>query len=144
MRYLVISDIHSNWQALEAVLADARGQHDQILCCGDLVGYGADPNPVVEWARSDVQAVIRGNHDPGCAFDDNLEDFSPLARESALWTRQALTAANRDWLRALPRGPLTVQEFQLVHGSPRDEDEYVVSMDEFAGAFRCLFARVAF
>jgi predicted phosphodiesterase len=144
MRYLVVSDIHANWQALEAVLADADGQYEQILCCGDLVGYGADPNRVVDWARTHVTEVIRGNHDRASAFDEDLEWFNPAARKSAEWTRRALTAENRDWLRALPAGPRTVMDFDLIHGSPRDEDEYLVTPSELKEAFLHMFHRLTF
>jgi len=63
VRYLILSDLHSNREALEAVAHEAAGSYDQALCCGDLVGYGADPNAVVDWVRANCAAVIRGNHD---------------------------------------------------------------------------------
>jgi predicted phosphodiesterase len=144
MRYLIVSDIHANWQALEAVLADADGQYEQILCCGDLVGYGADPNRVVDWAQTHVTEVVRGNHDRASAFDDDLEWFNPAARKSTEWTRKALTAANREWLQALPAGPRTVTDFDLIHGSPRDEDEYLVTPHDLKEAFLHMFHRLAF
>lgn len=127
MRYLILSDIHSNWEALAAVLADARDAYESILCCGDLVGYGADPNPVVDWARSNVAAVVRGNHDKACVGLDNLEWFNPVAREAALWTERNLTVENLSYLRHLPQGPVPVEAFQILHGSPLDEDEYLLS-----------------
>lgn len=128
MRYLVISDVHANWEALEAVLEHARGSYDAILCCGDLVGYGADPNRVVEWARRHVSAVVRGNHDKACAGLEDLEWFNPVARAAALWTQQVLTPENLDYLRNLPKGPLALDGFQILHGSPVDEDEYLVTV----------------
>lgn len=128
MRYLVVSDVHANWEALQAVLEHARGSYDAILCCGDLVGYGADPNPVVEWARKHVAAVVRGNHDKACAGLEDLEWFNPAARAAALWTQEALTRENLDYLRSLPKGPLPLDGFQILHGSPVDEDEYLVSV----------------
>ncbi len=67
MPFLIVSDIHANLEALQAVLGDARGRYDRILCLGDLVGYGADPNAIVEWARENVAVVIRGNHDRASA-----------------------------------------------------------------------------
>ena len=73
MRYLILSDLHSNWEALQAVLADAKGQYEQVLCCGDLIGYGADPNPTVDWVRANVKAVVRGNHDRACVGLEDLE-----------------------------------------------------------------------
>ena len=76
--YLILSDIHGNYEALEAVLEDARGRYDRILCLGDLVGYGADPNQVTEWAKSNVASVVRGNHDRACTGTDSLEYFNPV------------------------------------------------------------------
>ncbi len=127
MRYLVISDIHGNWEALNAVLADCHAAWDRAVCCGDLVGYGADPNRVVEWVRTHAEAVVRGNHDKACAGLDDLEWFNPVARAAAEWTGRSLTPENLDYLRALPRGPLPVESFQILHGSPIDEDDYLVS-----------------
>jgi predicted phosphodiesterase len=142
--YLIVSDIHGNYEALEAVLEDARGRYDRILCLGDLVGYGADPNQVAEWAKSSVASVVRGNHDRACTGTDLLEYFNPAARASAFWTRGALTPDNWSYLEHLARGPLrvtldgasgtasgvTTGGFDLVHGSPLDEDEYLVGVDE--------------
>ncbi|MCX6597525.1 MAG: metallophosphoesterase family protein [Acidobacteria bacterium] len=132
MRYLILSDIHSNQPALDAVLADAAGEFDQIICCGDLVGYGADPNSVVDWARGNVQAVVRGNHDKACAGLDDLEWFNPVARSSAAWTIETLRAENTAYLRELPKGPVAVNGYQILHGSPVDEDEYLVAAQEVA------------
>lgn len=126
MRYLVLSDIHGNWEALQAVLEQAGSAYDEILCCGDLVGYGADPNAVVDWARATLKLVVRGNHDKVCAgLEDDLDWFNPVAKRAALWTREALTPENATYIRNLPKGPVQSGEFQLVHGSPLDEDEYV-------------------
>jgi len=124
---LIISDIHANWEALEAVLRHAQGSYEKILCCGDLVGYGADPNRVVDWARANVALVVRGNHDKASVGLDDLEWFNPVARTAALWTENALTPDNLSYLRNLPKGPLTVDAFQILHGSPLDEDEYLIS-----------------
>ncbi|MBZ5634300.1 MAG: metallophosphatase family protein [Acidobacteriia bacterium] len=136
MPYLIVSDIHGNYEALEAVLEDSRGRYDSILCLGDLVGYGADPNTVTEWAKSNVTSVIRGNHDRACTGTDLLDYFNPAARASAFWTRGALTPGNWNYLEHLARGPLRVTPdsssdgFDLVHGSPLDEDEYLVGADD--------------
>ena len=86
MRYLVLSDIHGNWEALEAVTHEAAGRYDQALCCGDLVGYCADPNRVSEWVRAHCAVVVRGNHDKASTGLDDLEWFNPVARAAALWT----------------------------------------------------------
>jgi len=144
VRYLIVSDIHANLEALEAVLAHAAGQYEEVLCCGDLVGYGADPNAVIEWARTTCKAVVRGNHDKACTGLDDLEWFNPVARQAAEWTHQALTEPNAAYTRSLPRGPITLDGFQLVHGSPFDEDEYVISAVEAAEAFGYLETRLTF
>ena len=80
MRYLILSDIHANWEALEAVLRDAGGSFDQILCLGDVVGYGADPNAVTEWTRDYVKAIVRGNHDKVASGSEDISWFNPIAQ----------------------------------------------------------------
>jgi diadenosine tetraphosphatase ApaH/serine/threonine PP2A family protein phosphatase len=144
VRYLVISDLHSNQEALKAVLEDAQGQYDRIVCCGDLVGYGPDPNPVLEWARANLHAVIRGNHDRACGGTEDLEWFNPVAKAASIWTRTRLTPKNLEYLRRLPSGPLTVDGFQLIHGSPLDEDEYLVSSADARNVFEYLETTVSF
>ncbi|HWE52971.1 MAG TPA: metallophosphoesterase family protein [Bryobacteraceae bacterium] len=144
MRYLILSDLHANWEALQAVLGDARGKYDQIVCCGDLVGYGPDPNAVTEWVRTSVGPVVRGNHDRGCAGLIDLEWFNPVARTANLWTATQLTKANLNYLRDLPTGPVTVAGFQISHGSPFDEDEYLLTLKEATGALRRLETSLAF
>jgi len=126
VRFLILSDIHANWDALDAVLGDAEGQYDLVLNCGDLVGYGPEPNRVVEWCRATSAAIVRGNHDKAAAGLTDLDWFNPVARLSAVWTSDILSAVNRDYLAALPVGPLTVRDFDILHGSPLDEDEYLV------------------
>lgn len=119
MRYLILSDIHGNREALDAVLEEAsKDGYDSVLCLGDIVGYGADPNSVADWVRTNAAAVVRGNHDKAAVGLDNLEWFNPAARASALWTRSTLTDENREWLLQLPRGPVPVADFQILHGSP--------------------------
>ncbi len=132
MPYLILGDIHGNLEALHAVLDGAKGRYDRILCLGDLVGYGADPNAVVEWARDNVAAIVRGNHDKDCSTEDSLEHYRAVAAASAVWTRAQLTPENRDYLRSLPRGPLRYEALDLVHGSPGDEDEYLINESDAA------------
>jgi predicted phosphodiesterase len=144
VRYLILSDIHANWEALGAVAEDSSGGFDQILCCGDLIGYGADPNLAVEWVRDNCAAVVRGNHDKACTGLDDLEWFNPIARVAALWTAQALTPENADYARALPKGPLAIGGFDMVHGSALDEDEYVLGPAEAEQAFAYMENRVEF
>jgi predicted phosphodiesterase len=144
VRYLILSDLHANWEALEGVLQHAEGRYDRALCCGDLVGYGADPNPVIEWVRANCSIVVRGNHDKACTGLDDLEWFNPVARAAAMWTQAHLTPENADYARTLSKGPILEGGFQVVHGSPFDEDEYVLAVDEAGQAFNYLECRVAF
>lgn len=132
MRYLILSDIHANWAALEAVLSAAEGRYDQIVNCGDLVGYGPDPNRVVEFCRERCRTVIRGNHDKATVGLEDLDWFNPVAKTSALWTSEILTEGNREYLTNLPQGPAAVNGFDLLHGSPADEDEYLTEAGEVA------------
>lgn len=138
MRYLILSDLHANWEGLEAVLDHAAGKYDQAICCGDLIGYGADPNRVTEWVRGNAAAVIRGNHDKASVGLDDLEWFNPVARAAAIWTQQELTAENADYIRNLAKGPKAVDGFQIVHGSPLDEDEYILGASDAALSFAYL------
>ena len=140
MRYLVLSDIHGNLEALEAVLrAVGAQQYEALLVLGDLVGYGADPNAVVERVRGlNPLVVIRGNHDRVAAGIDDAGEFNAVARSAARWTQQALTADNRDYLAALPAGPHLVDaSIEICHGSPFDEDLYIF---EDLDAVRALMA----
>ena len=125
MRYLILSDIHSNLTALQTVLASAKGEWEQAVCLGDLVGYGPDPNEVIDAVRSLGAITIRGNHDKAVAGIDDVEDFNPIARAAVMWTRQQLRPENREFLQNLAQGPKTVDGFSIAHGSVYDEDEYV-------------------
>jgi predicted phosphodiesterase len=148
MRYLVLSDVHGNLEALEAVLRAAAAQkYDRVLALGDFVGYGPDPNAVVERIRAlDPVAMIRGNHDKAAAGVGDAEDFNPIARTAAHWTGRVLTLENRRYLAALPAGPLLVDDLvEICHGSPLDEDMYIFKDREAVRALHasrrpvCLF-----
>lgn len=126
MRILVLSDIHANLEALEACLAAAPAC-DRVFNLGDLVGYGANPNEAVQRSRQLGTIFIRGNHDKACSGLINLEGFNPIAGLAAVWTQGQLTPENLEFLRALPAGPISPLEgLECVHGSARDEDEYVL------------------
>ncbi len=144
MRYLVISDIHANWEALEAVLHDAAGEYDQVVCLGDFVGYGPDPNRVVEWARGNVSLAVRGNHDRACVDLFGIEDFRDIARAAAVWTNSTLSRENSVYLRTLPAGPVSLETFGIAHGSPRDEDDYIMQPADAAEAFAFVQNTVTF
>ena len=128
MRALVVSDIHGNLQALEAVLA-AVGTVDQLWNLGDTVGYGANPNEVIELIRPLALVNVRGNHDRVCCGLTSSQGFNPVAAEAAEWTRLQLSKENLEWLRHMPKGPVEATERAMcAHGSPLHEDHYIVSM----------------
>jgi predicted phosphodiesterase len=127
MRFLILSDIHANMTALQTALAESEGRWDRAVCLGDIVGYGPDPNEVIESVRALGAVTIRGNHDKVGSGLTSAEDFNPVARAAAMWTREHLRPENREYLESLPVGPLSVDGFSLVHGAVRDEDEYVVA-----------------
>jgi predicted phosphodiesterase len=132
LRILLLSDIHANLEALEACLA-AAPSFDFVANLGDVVGYGASPNEVIERVRGLGKIFVRGNHDKAATGLLSLDDFNPLAAAAAMWTREALTPEHHQWLHGLPQGPIPLEGFpdaQLVHGSPGDEDAYVVSLGD--------------
>jgi len=144
VRYLILSDIHSNLEALEAVLEAAEGEYDRILCCGDLVGYGADPGAVVDWAQTHVSYCIRGNHDRAMFRKEDLEWFNPVASASAVWNRNALSEKQLRYLRNLPAGPQMVDGFMLFHGAPQDEDDYLLNIEAVRACEPHLTAQLSF
>lgn len=135
MQFLILSDLHANWQALEAVLADAKGEYDQTVCCGDIVGYNPNPGEVLEWTRSNCAALVRGNHDKAIAGLEDLEWFNQVAKASAHWTMELLEPNQLEFLRELPKGPALLEHFHIWHGSPSDEDEYITVASEAAPRF---------
>jgi predicted phosphodiesterase len=137
VRYLILSDIHANIDALEAVLAAAPpATWDRALVLGDLVGYGAEPNAVIERTLAlDPLMVIRGNHDKAASGVEDGSSFNYVARLSAQWTFQALTPEYREYLRTLPQGPATVDDtVEICHGAPFDEDHYIFDSDDASRA----------
>ena len=132
MRILLLSDIHSNLEALEACLAAAPA-HDRVFNLGDVVGYGASPNEVTTRARGLGEVFVRGNHDKAVAGIDSVESFNAVAGVAALWNRDHLEADHMTWLHDLPKGPVFVPNVpgvKLVHGAPDDEDRYVVHVHD--------------
>ena len=103
MRALILSDIHGNLEALTAVLAAAE-PYDALWNLGDLVGYGASPNQVLDLVRPAAQIHVRGNHDRVCCGLTSALGFNPVARAAAMWTQKELTPENLEWLRAVPQG----------------------------------------
>jgi predicted phosphodiesterase len=125
MRILVLSDLHSNATALEAVLTAAKSRWDLSVCLGDVVGYGPDPNEVTGRLRELGTQTIRGNHDKAVTGLMVTDDFNPVAKAAVDWTRAQLKPDHLAWLAGLPQGPLATDGIVLVHGALQDEDEYV-------------------
>ena len=148
MRYLILSDIHSNDEALAAVLARVRRKRfDRVVVLGDFVGYGANPNQVIDRIRriGKEKVMIRGNHDKVVCGLESGDLFNPVALRAARWTTDKLTPRNRKFLETLPLGPVTVDgAFAICHGSPRDEDAYIFTDYDAYLNFRELEANVCF
>jgi predicted phosphodiesterase len=144
VQFLILSDLHANWNALKAVVADAKGEHQQIICCGDIVGYNPQPARVLEWTKANCSLVVRGNHDKVIAGIDDIEWFNDVAKKSAEWTIHELTEPQLQYLRGLPHGPVRHHSFHVWHGSPVDEDEYVSMPQEAAARFTELEFPLAF
>lgn len=137
MRYLILSDIHANIDALEAVLEAAPvNSWDRVLLLGDLVGYGAEPGAVIDRVRAlNPLATIRGNHDKAACGIEDGSSFNYVARLAAQWTFDALSEEHRAYLRALPQGPVTIDEtIEICHGAPFDEDHYIFDADDASHA----------
>jgi len=127
MRFLILSDIHSNGTALEAVMDAAKGRWEKAICLGDVVGYGPDPNEVIDEVKAIAPVLIRGNHDKAVSGVEGTDDLNPLARAAVDWTRAQLRRENLQFLQRLPSGPVTTEGLAVVHGAYNDEDEYVFS-----------------
>ena len=117
MKFAIFADVHANLQALQAVLADAQEQGcASFVCLGDIVGYGADPVECLEAVRALGCPVVRGNHDEGASDESSLEDLNPLAEAALLWTREQLSAEQKQWLREL-KLVRQVRDFTIVHAT---------------------------
>jgi diadenosine tetraphosphatase ApaH/serine/threonine PP2A family protein phosphatase len=143
VKYAIVSDVHSNLEALEAVLV--RVGHMPLLCLGDLVGYGPQPNECVATVRARAKHVVMGNHDLACADGTGIEQFNPVAMASAAWTNRTLSESNIVYLKSLP---FEVWEptFALVHGSPHfpADFNYVFTHRDARAAFDATSATVTF
>ena len=147
MRYLILTDIHANLEALETCLKDARARgYDETLVLGDIVGYGPDPNAVIEAIRRlKPKAIVRGNHDKVALGMNQAEGFHAAARAAAHWMLESLTEQNREWLVALPMGPTIIDgEIEICHGAPFDEDAYIFDELDARHAFEASTAPLCF
>jgi diadenosine tetraphosphatase ApaH/serine/threonine PP2A family protein phosphatase len=141
-----VSDVHANFEALEAVLADASAQGaGGLLCLGDLVGYGADPIACVDRVGEAATLVVAGNHEHGTLGLMDISWFNAVAREAALWTRDRLDPNRAHYLEALPLRA-TVDDATLVHASPRQPEEwdYLLSAEDGYAVFGDFDTRLCF
>jgi predicted phosphodiesterase len=144
---LILSDLHSNLHALRAVLRFSRRRAiHRFVILGDLVGYGAHPNQLLDKLRElRPRFLVRGNHDKVCAGLDPDNTFSLPARQAIDWTRERLRQDNLRFLVELPMGPLWVgEDYQIAHGSPMDEDAYLLHIREISQAFDAFRGQLCF
>ena len=147
MRYLILTDIHANLEGLDTCLKDARARgYDETLVLGDIVGYGPDPNAVVDRIKAlKPRAIVRGNHDKVALGMNQAEGFHAAARAAAHWMLESLTEENREWLVALPMGPTIINgDLEICHGAPFDEDAYIFDELDARHAFEAATAPLCF
>ncbi|RPI06852.1 MAG: metallophosphoesterase [Ignavibacteriae bacterium] len=146
MRLAIISDIHSNLEALTKAM-EVIDQHnvDEIICLGDIVGYGANPNECVDLVRQRCTVVIKGNHDEAVRNTALTEHFTHDARAAINWTREQLTERNSEYLLELPHTH-TMEDLLFVHSSPCDPAEwnYILERAGAAAAFPCFSELICF
>ncbi|MFQ5736491.1 MAG: metallophosphoesterase family protein [Thermodesulfobacteriota bacterium] len=139
MRYAVISDIHSNLEALRATLAEVdRLKPDRLICLGDIVGYNSNPNECVEAVRDRNVQCIMGNHDSRASGLEDVGDFNLQAARAIYWTRDALTPGNKGFLRELPRSRYVDNRFLAIHGWVNDTDRYIMGARDAQTNFELL------
>ena len=138
MKYAIISDLHGNLEALQAVLDDASGKVDAVVCLGDIVGYNANPRECLRLVRETCALVVAGNHDQAACGVRPYDDFNDWARQAMDWTRGQLSAAEVEYLRRLPCTAPFGAGWVAAHGSPRHTDEYLFDGRGFAEAFDSL------
>jgi len=141
-RYAIFSDIHSNIEALDAALGLLRAD-DELLCLGDIVGYGPNPNECVAKIRDRATAVVLGNHDVAAIDNFGLAYFNPAAREAMKWTQRVIDEESKAWLNSLGY-EFRMPEFLLVHGAPKNYFEYILDKPGAARAFAATDAPIIF
>jgi predicted phosphodiesterase len=148
VRFLILSDVHANWEALQAVLRHVRRKrYDRVVFLGDAVGYGASPNQVLSWLQSlgPTVDIVRGNHDRVCSGLDPGDYFNRYAREATNWTFNRLDERNLEFLRAFPEGPIEIADGAAIcHGATFDEDAYIFSAYDARQAFESLPHQIVF
>lgn len=146
MRFAIISDLHANLEATEAVLADAREREcTHYVCLGDIVGYNANPHECVEIIRGMNCPVVKGNHDEQAALDESSRGFNPLAEAAMSWTRDNLTSSDKEWLADL-RLSRQIRDFTVVHATLDTPDQwgYVFNTLDATASFTYQHSAVCF
>jgi len=141
-RYAILSDVHSNIEALDAALA-LTSPDDKLLCLGDIVGYGPNPNECVAKIRDLCTAAVLGNHDVAAIDNFGLAYFNPAAREAMRWTQRVISAESKEWLNSLGY-EFRMPEFLLVHGAPKNYFEYILDKAGAGRAFAATDAPIVF
>ncbi len=145
-RVAVISDIHSNLEALMAVLEDIEDEKvEKIYCCGDIIGYGANPNECVEEIKKRNIPVVLGNHDSAALKLTDVSHFNEIARSAILWTRKNTSAENLKWIEGLPY-TIKAPPFFIVHASPKDPKQwnYILTMGDARLNFQYFDEQICF
>jgi diadenosine tetraphosphatase ApaH/serine/threonine PP2A family protein phosphatase len=145
--YAIISDIHSNLEALEATRDEiARIAPHKVVCLGDLVGYGGSPSECVEGTRQLAEVTVAGNHDFGAVGLTDITYFNRYAREAIMWTGRTLTAEEKDYIRDLPLSYVEDGLFRMVHATPRDPDKwnYIFTHEQALEEFSAFPERICF
>jgi len=138
MRYFLFTDIHGNFEALQPVLEFAQKMKiDHYICLGDLVGYGASADEVIDRVRAlKPLSIIRGNHDKAVCNLDSVQTFNPIAAAAIHWTKKNITKKNMHYLTNLKQGPDIIHDdIMICHGSPFDEDHYIFGEFDAKEAF---------
>ncbi|HYA48967.1 MAG TPA: metallophosphoesterase family protein [Burkholderiales bacterium] len=138
MRYMIFTDIHGNVEALNAVLkAIQKKRIDHYIFLGDLVGYGASPNEVIQKIQTlRPMSIIRGNHDKAVSGLDSVQTFNPIAASAIYWTKKTITRKNLDFLSRLKQSPEIIHNtITICHGAPFDEDYYIFAEFDAAESF---------
>lgn len=134
MKYAILADIHANLEALQVVLDDAKSlKCTHYACLGDVVGYNANPKECLDIVRNMGMPCVKGNHDEYCSMDGELEGFNPHAKEAINWTREQLSAEDRQWLRELKYIRL-IASFSLVHATLDGPQRWGYVFDKLAAA----------
>jgi predicted phosphodiesterase len=134
MKFAIIADIHSNLEALQVVLKDAKEQKaTHYACLGDIVGYNANPTECLDIIRGMDMPIVKGNHDEYCSTDGQLDGFNPAAAEAVNWTRKQLSADDRRWLRDLKYTRM-VTSFSIVHATLDGPQRWGYVFDKLAAA----------